>query len=70
MENKHRWYSIEIHPAGNTDLSAGNGLKFETPAGDEAGARWLAQAALIDLARSKDIEPAKLASTVTPCKDC
>lgn len=70
MENKHEWYLIEIKPAGKADRSAGNGLKFETPAVDKAGAEWLAKTALIDLAQSKDIETTKLASTVTPCKDC
>ena len=69
MENP-KWYLIEVAPANSTDRPANNVLKFETPAVDKAGAEWLANDALIHLAQSKDIPPAKLTSTVTPCKDC
>lgn len=63
-----KWYEIRVVP---TDSTAGMpALHWETPAGDKTGAEWLAQTALKDLALSKNIEPARLASTVTPCKDC
>lgn len=67
---KPEWFSIDITLADKTNLQTGHILKFETPAGDKAGADWLAEIALKDLARSKDIVPAELVSNVTPCKDC
>lgn len=70
MLKSPEWFSIDITLANNDNLPTGHVLKFETPAGDEAGAEWLANDALIHLAQSKDIPPAKLTSAVTPCKDC
>ena len=71
MNKNPEWYLIEIGQVDEKgDRLTDHGLKFETPAGDLEGAKWLAQAALADLARSKDISPAKLTSTITPCTDC
>ena len=70
MKYTPEWFRVEIAPVDKDDLLASHKLRFETPAVDKAGAEWLANDALIHLAQSKDTPPAKLNSTVTPCKDC
>lgn len=70
MSKNPEWFSIDITLGDKANPTTSHVLKFETPAGDEAGAEWLANDALIHLAQSKDIPPAKLTSAVTPCKDC
>lgn len=64
------WYLIKIEPAEKTDRLNINGIPVATQAGDKAGADWLARITLEDLARSNNIKPSQLTSTVTPCKDC
>ncbi len=72
MNKNPEWYQINIGPVDEKgEPLVGIGLRYATRAGDLKGAEWLAEEAKIKLlANSKQIPPANLTSTVTPCSDC